>query len=53
MTGPIARGDVNTVAAQVAAISEAAPDALAAFKSFGRVTAEPAGTSDVMREVLA
>jgi predicted short-subunit dehydrogenase-like oxidoreductase (DUF2520 family) len=53
LTGPIARGDVATVAGQVAAIERRAPEVRDAFVSLGRVTATLAGTTDVMGEVLA
>lgn len=52
LTGPIARGDAGTVAAQVAAVRAAAPDVHAAFVALGRVTAELAGTGEQMSEAL-
>ncbi len=52
LTGPIARGDVGTVRAQVEAVAAAAPDLLDAFKAFGRSTARTAGTEGLMAEVL-
>ncbi len=52
LTGPIARGDVGTVRAQLEAVASAAPDLLDTFKAFGRSTARTAGTEDVMSEVL-
>lgn len=53
LTGPIARGDVATVAGQVEAVTAAAPAVRDAFVALGRVTAELAGTSDEMAGVLA
>jgi len=52
LTGPIARGDVGTVRAQIAVIEQEEPDLVAPFKAFGRVTAAAAGTADVMESVL-
>jgi predicted short-subunit dehydrogenase-like oxidoreductase (DUF2520 family) len=52
LTGPIARGDVGTVAAQLAAIREAAPDLAADFVALVRVTAAVAGTSDEIERML-
>ncbi len=42
LTGPVARGDADTVAAHVAAIKSAAPEALAAYLALARLTAEHA-----------
>lgn len=42
LTGPVARGDVDTVASHVAALREAAPDALAAYLALARLTADRA-----------
>jgi len=52
LTGPIARGDVGTVRAQIAAIEKARPDLAAPFKAFGRITAVAAGTAELMEAVL-
>ena len=52
LTGPIARGDVGTVAAQRSAVEQAAPDLLEDFLAMGRAVARVAGTTDVMAEVL-
>jgi predicted short-subunit dehydrogenase-like oxidoreductase (DUF2520 family) len=51
LTGPIARGDVATVAAQLEAVRNAAPDLVDAFVNLGRATAAVAGTSDEFAEV--
>jgi predicted short-subunit dehydrogenase-like oxidoreductase (DUF2520 family) len=51
LTGPIVRGDVGTVRAQLAAIEEAAPDLLEHFKAMGRATAAVVST-DAINEVL-
>lgn len=53
LTGPIARGDVATVAAQVAAVRTVAPHLVVAFIDLCRATAAVAGTSDTFAEVLA
>lgn len=53
LTGPIARGEAATVAGQVRAVEEAAPDLVAAFKDFGRATAVVAGTSAEMAGILS
>ena len=53
LTGPIVRGDLGTVRSQLAAIEATAPELLAAFKTFGRLTATTVGVSDEMGEVLA
>lgn len=42
LTGPVARGDVDTVASHVAALREAAPDAVAAYLALARLTADRA-----------
>lgn len=52
LTGPIARGDVGTVAAQVDAIEAVDPELAEAFKALGRVTARLAGAPESLREVL-
>lgn len=52
LTGPIARGDVRTVRAQLAAIGAAAPDLLDDFVALARATAAVAGTSEEMGEAL-
>lgn len=53
LTGPVARGDVGTVAAQIAAVRAVAPDLVADFVAMARATATAAGTADVMDEVLS
>ena len=52
LTGPIARGDVATVATQLAAVAEETPEWEAAFRSFLRATAVVAGTTDQFGELL-
>ena len=42
LTGPVARGDADTVAAHIAAIKAAAPEALAAYLALARLTADRA-----------
>jgi predicted short-subunit dehydrogenase-like oxidoreductase (DUF2520 family) len=42
LTGPVARGDARTVAAHLAALSEAAPEARAAYLAMARLTADRA-----------
>ncbi len=42
LTGPVARGDADTIAAHVAAISAAAPQALPAYLALARLTADRA-----------
>lgn len=53
LTGPIARGDVRTVAAQVAAVRESSPETLDAFVGLCRAVAAAAGNADRFAEVLA
>jgi predicted short-subunit dehydrogenase-like oxidoreductase (DUF2520 family) len=42
LTGPVARGDADTVASHIAAISVAAPEALPAYLALARLTADRA-----------
>ncbi len=42
LTGPVARGDAETVAAHIAAIKSAAPEALGAYLALARLTADRA-----------
>jgi predicted short-subunit dehydrogenase-like oxidoreductase (DUF2520 family) len=42
LTGPVARGDADTVAAHIAAIKEVAPEALSAYLALARLTADRA-----------
>jgi len=42
LTGPVARGDAETVAAHIAAIKATAPEALAAYLALARLTADKA-----------
>lgn len=53
LTGPVARGDVGTVRAQVAAVRRAAPDLAPHFVAMVRATAAIAGTTGVIEEALA
>jgi predicted short-subunit dehydrogenase-like oxidoreductase (DUF2520 family) len=52
LTGPVARGDVGTVVAQLAAVEEAAPCVSADFRAFVRAVARVAGTEDIFGGVL-
>jgi predicted short-subunit dehydrogenase-like oxidoreductase (DUF2520 family) len=52
LTGPVARGDTSTVAAQVAAIRERVPQAEELFVDLTRSTATLAGTSDEIERAL-
>ena len=52
LTGPIARGDLETAAGQVRAVEKAVPHLAGAFRDFGRATADLAGTAGLMSEVL-
>ena len=52
LTGPIARGDVGTVARQVAAVLEVDPSLGEQFVELGRVAARIAGTTEEMRPAL-
>lgn len=51
LTGPIARGDVGTVDAQITAVREHAPEYLARFIALGRLIADIAGTEGLFEEV--
>ncbi len=52
LTGPIARGDVGTVRAQLVAVAEASPELAEDFRTLGRATARLAGTGESMEEAL-
>jgi predicted short-subunit dehydrogenase-like oxidoreductase (DUF2520 family) len=52
LTGPIARGDVETVRAQVEAVAGCDPALAADFRAMGRATARLAGTAEGFDEVL-
>lgn len=52
LTGPIARGDVGTVAAQVAAVRDEVPHLAADFAALARVTAVVAGTDEEIEGAL-
>jgi len=52
LTGPIARGDVGTVQAQIAAVENVDSQLAEDFKAVGRATARLAGAAEAMREVL-
>ena len=53
LTGPVARGDVGTVRAQVAAVAAADPEMLVHFVAMIRATAAIAGTSDAIEAALS
>jgi predicted short-subunit dehydrogenase-like oxidoreductase (DUF2520 family) len=53
LTGPIARGDVGTVRAQLAAVRDAAPDLVDDFVAYVRATARVAGTGEEMEAAFA
>jgi predicted short-subunit dehydrogenase-like oxidoreductase (DUF2520 family) len=48
LTGPVARGDADTVAAHVNAIKQAAPDALGAYLALARQTADRALAAGIL-----
>ena len=52
LTGPIARGDVATVRAQVAAVRSSLPELAADYEALARATARVAGTTDLVEEAL-
>ncbi len=52
LTGPIARGDRSTVAAQLAAIEVHVPHLAEDFRAFGRATARLAGTLETFEDLL-
>lgn len=52
LTGPVARGDISTVQAQVSAVAELAPDLAEHFLALVRATAHVAGTSEQIEEAL-
>jgi predicted short-subunit dehydrogenase-like oxidoreductase (DUF2520 family) len=52
LTGPIARGDVGTVAGQRAAVEAAVPELMEDFLAMGRAVARVSGTTDLFGEVL-
>jgi len=52
LTGPIARGDTDTVAAQVTAVRGVDDDIAQAFIEMARATARFAGASEEMREAI-
>ena len=51
LTGPIARGDVGTVRAQLAAVGGWAPEELDRFIALGRLVADIAGKAELFEEV--
>lgn len=51
LTGPVARGDTDTVAAQLAAVGEETPGWEAAYRSFVSATADVAGTAAQFEEI--
>ncbi len=52
LTGPIARGDVATVASQLDAVRAKTPELYDRFVALCQVTAATAGTSDLFEDVL-
>jgi predicted short-subunit dehydrogenase-like oxidoreductase (DUF2520 family) len=52
LTGPVARGDAGTVAAQVEAVRHGAPDLAEAFIAMVRATARLVGTEAAVEEAL-
>jgi len=52
LTGPIARGDVGTVAGQRAAVEDSVPELSEDFLAFARAVARVAGTTDEFGELL-
>jgi len=52
LTGPVARGDAGTVAAQIEAVRRGAPDLAEAFVALVRATAHLAGTEAAIEEAL-
>ena len=52
LTGPVARGDVGTVRAQMAAVRAAAPDLAEDFAAMAMAAARVAGTTDVIGPAL-
>lgn len=52
LTGPIARGDVETVRAQIDAVRKDAPDVADAFVAMAKATAVFAGRTDELSEVV-
>lgn len=51
LTGPVARGDVDTVAAHLAAVSEATPQWREAFLALVAATADVAGTAERFKDL--
>lgn len=49
LTGPVARGDADTVAAHITAIAAVSPEAAAAYVALGRLTADRAMQAGVLR----
>lgn len=52
LTGPVARGDVGTVRAQLAAVAATTPELVEPFVAMVRATAAVAGTAAVIEEAL-
>lgn len=53
LTGPVARGDVATVQAHLAAIADSVPEVLDGFRAMVAETARIAGTSALFEDVLS
>ncbi|NIA24968.1 MAG: DUF2520 domain-containing protein [Gammaproteobacteria bacterium] len=52
LTGPIQRGDVGTVVAQLQAVADRVPEEADRFRMLGRFVAELAGTRGIFEEIL-
>ena len=52
LTGPIARGDVGTVADQLSAVAVSAPEMEDDYRAFAKATARIAGTTATFEEIL-
>jgi predicted short-subunit dehydrogenase-like oxidoreductase (DUF2520 family) len=53
LTGPVARGDAGTVAAHVAELRRASPQALAAYLAMDRATTDRALANGMLKPELA
>ena len=51
LTGPVARGDTDTVAAQLAAVARSTPEWERAYRSFISATADVAGTAEQFEDM--
>jgi predicted short-subunit dehydrogenase-like oxidoreductase (DUF2520 family) len=48
LTGPVARGDVDTVAGHIAALRDTSPEALQAYLALARLTADRALAAGIL-----